>query len=593
MRSVVSGIASEASAVRHSAHLGQGSRNALSAPDGGDRSPFAALLDDSAAPPAQPAAPPLPTSQKPATRPQDGTTPRTATEASSAPQKPSSDNPAPQAPQAQQAQTANVPATSSTAGQKGADIATAALAALARKVGKATDANPDTPAVPIERAAPTVAVDTSPQSTDAAPADTHDDKEAKSGAGDSASTPPDASAVQQPATPQPVAAALALPVVAAAPVRDQRPSNNANGDANTNATTPDASRIAALSGAIQAATPRRKADATNTPNTPPASDNSSNGGATEGSAKPAAKPFDATRLIPSLTPQPSAQTPPTIQPTITDGSQQPRTTNAASANQTNNHARQLAAPAADASVAAQTDATPDPAPDPSADAAPAPKLIADITRQALDPTVRRSEKPTTELATAALPSIQTGTPQAADPAGSAVAPALVTSATADATAPATAASPPAVPIAGIAVEIAAQAQAGKSRFDIRLDPPELGRIDVRLDVDRDGKVTSRVIVDRPETLDILRRDASEIERSLQQAGLKTADNNALQFSLRDNGTSGGFGNFGGSNPYPNNNGSPSGAARVIIPDRDLPPVDTVAGSYGRTSGAGSGIDIRV
>src|SRR5262249_35481774 len=48
-----------------------------------------------------------------------------------------------------------------------------------------------------------------------------------------------------------------------------------------------------------------------------------------------------------------------------------------------------------------------------------------------------------------------------------------------------------VPVAGLAVEIAARAQAGRNRFEIRLDPPELGRIDVRLDVDASGQVTSR------------------------------------------------------------------------------------------------------
>ena len=76
------------------------------------------------------------------------------------------------------------------------------------------------------------------------------------------------------------------------------------------------------------------------------------------------------------------------------------------------------------------------------------------------------------------------------------------------------------------------AQAGKNHFEIRLDPPELGRIEVRLDVDRDGHVTSRLIADRSDTLDLLRRDASGLERALQDAGLKTADN-GLQFSLRD------------------------------------------------------------
>ena len=52
--------------------------------------------------------------------------------------------------------------------------------------------------------------------------------------------------------------------------------------------------------------------------------------------------------------------------------------------------------------------------------------------------------------------------------------------------------------------IAAQAQSGKSRFEIRLDPPELGRIDVQLNVDSSGNVSSRLVVERPETLDLLR-----------------------------------------------------------------------------------------
>jgi flagellar hook-length control protein FliK len=139
---------------------------------------------------------------------------------------------------------------------------------------------------------------------------------------------------------------------------------------------------------------------------------------------------------------------------------------------------------------------------------------------------------------------------------------------------------PAVPIAGLAVEIAARAQAGQTRFEIRLDPPDLGRIDVRLDIDRSGQVTSRLIVDRPETLDQLRRDSAGLERALQDAGLKTAQN-GLQFSLRDQGFAG------------RDNSSPSSdAARLVVPDPDLAPVEIPTNAYARMVRTG-GIDIRV
>jgi flagellar hook-length control protein FliK len=130
------------------------------------------------------------------------------------------------------------------------------------------------------------------------------------------------------------------------------------------------------------------------------------------------------------------------------------------------------------------------------------------------------------------------------------------------------------------VEIAARAQAGRNRFEIRLDPPELGRVDVRLDVDRSGQVTSRLVVDRPDTLEALRRDAGDLERALQQAGLKTADN-GLQFALRDNG-------FAGRQDSP----PAQVAARMLIPDAQSGPVQTLAGERATALRTG-GVDIRV
>jgi flagellar hook-length control protein FliK len=140
----------------------------------------------------------------------------------------------------------------------------------------------------------------------------------------------------------------------------------------------------------------------------------------------------------------------------------------------------------------------------------------------------------------------------------------------------------AVPVAGLAVEIAARAQTGKNRFEIRLDPPELGRINVRLDLDHDGNVTSHLVVDRAETLDLLRRDASNLERALQQAGLKTSDN-GLQFSLRDQSFSG----------RDNSGQTTADMARLIVPDDQIAPIEPTQRSYGRLAGLGGGVDIRV
>jgi flagellar hook-length control protein FliK len=156
------------------------------------------------------------------------------------------------------------------------------------------------------------------------------------------------------------------------------------------------------------------------------------------------------------------------------------------------------------------------------------------------------------------------------------------------TAPATAANPAspqaqtpavAVPLAGLAVEIATQAHAGKNHFDIRLDPPELGRINVKLDVDRDGNVATQLVVDRSDTLDLLKRDASTLERALQQAGLKTSDH-GLNFSLSQHA-------------FAEHDATPQNGAHMVVPDDDSAPLEALRQGYGRLLGLGGGLDIRV
>jgi len=140
----------------------------------------------------------------------------------------------------------------------------------------------------------------------------------------------------------------------------------------------------------------------------------------------------------------------------------------------------------------------------------------------------------------------------------------------------------AVPLSGLAVEISANARIGNSRFEIRLDPPDLGRIDVRLDVDRTGQVTSRLFVEKSETLDLLRRDAPQLQQALQDAGLKTADN-SLQFSLRDQSPHG----------RDDNGGTGQNAQLLVIAEDETLSAENAGRSYSRSLSASGGVDIRV
>jgi flagellar hook-length control protein FliK len=148
-----------------------------------------------------------------------------------------------------------------------------------------------------------------------------------------------------------------------------------------------------------------------------------------------------------------------------------------------------------------------------------------------------------------------------------------------ATPAAPAAAPQALPVQGIAIEIAGRALDGKKSFDIRLDPPELGKIHVRLDVDHKGEVTSIITADRSDTFDLLRRDAQSLERALNDAGVKTSSN-GLQFSLRDQGQ---------QQQAPQQFAN---TAHVVVRD-DVLDTEITAPLYRSLSGTRAGVDIRV
>jgi flagellar hook-length control protein FliK len=135
----------------------------------------------------------------------------------------------------------------------------------------------------------------------------------------------------------------------------------------------------------------------------------------------------------------------------------------------------------------------------------------------------------------------------------------------------------------LAVEIVSRMNEGMRRFDIRLDPPELGRVDVRLEVDRNGNVSTKLTVDRPETLDLMQRDARHLERALQQAGLKT-DGGGLEFSLRSHADQGGM-----ADGHADRGGRERGASG----GEDVERVELSVETYRSAALARGGVDIRI
>jgi len=234
-----------------------------------------------------------------------------------------------------------------------------------------------------------------------------------------------------------------------------------------------------------------------------------------------------------------------------------------------------------ASTETLTTTAPAPAPSLKADETPVAtpaKLVNDA--PALEPTSRPAAVATAPIPAAPNPSDIAAASVPLPPSQPLVHSAAPISPTAQLTA--TVASGAPVPLNGLAVEIATRSQSGASSFAIRLDPADLGRIDVRLDVDKHGQVTSHLTVEKPETLAMLRQDAPQLQRALNDSGLKTADN-SLQFSLGDQ-----------ASPQHNaDRGGERQSQRFIVQADDTIVAPAQLRGYGRMAGARSGIDIRV
>jgi flagellar hook-length control protein FliK len=106
------------------------------------------------------------------------------------------------------------------------------------------------------------------------------------------------------------------------------------------------------------------------------------------------------------------------------------------------------------------------------------------------------------------------------------------------------------------IQLQRNINAGINSMTLQLEPADLGRMNVKLSFTKDGTVKAHMTVDKPETLALLQRDASHLQRALQQSGL-TTDENSLSFDLSQQSPQQNLQGFSGGNSGNTNNTAPA------------------------------------
>jgi hypothetical protein len=179
-------------------------------------------------------------------------------------------------------------------------------------------------------------------------------------------------------------------------------------------------------------------------------------------------------------------------------------------------------------------------------------------------------------AAAPLADTMTSAPAVLAPANTSAQPAAADSAAQTAAARPALQSPAAM---SLAQQIVRRFDGQSISFQMRMDPPELGKVEVRMTVDRNKKVTASVSADNPQALTELRASARELERALNEAGLDLAQD-GLSFNLHDNGDAQ-RGDYAGA----------SASAAASSADEDFAALTPAARPFGMERWGGGGVDV--
>jgi chemotaxis protein MotD len=100
-------------------------------------------------------------------------------------------------------------------------------------------------------------------------------------------------------------------------------------------------------------------------------------------------------------------------------------------------------------------------------------------------------------------------------------------------------------------------------------------VTIEVEATKDGQLKASIQADNPAALEVLRKDAPQLERSLQESGYKL-DHQSLSFSLRDQ-SQGGKGEGNGQGRA--NNAAPDSVLTPVVEDEA--PVRRSRASMGR------------
>ncbi|SNY91118.1 hook-length control protein FliK [Cohaesibacter sp. ES.047] len=140
----------------------------------------------------------------------------------------------------------------------------------------------------------------------------------------------------------------------------------------------------------------------------------------------------------------------------------------------------------------------------------------------------------------------------------------------------------------LAAQISKFANKGETRFEIRLDPADLGKVDVRLTIGSDGQARAHLFVEKSETMDFLMRDQRFLERSLQQSGINL-DKQGVEYSLMNQ--QGRQQQMAGEQNQQQQFEQDGFAGKRQTEDESLPPPSIVEPNYSGTYMASNGVNL--